>query len=99
MKIMELSVSCNPLESTRVKFLLLLSPIVGFVLLIAVCEPEYRMLRFPSSWLLACAAALIKPALGQFPPAPDGVTILDSKFDENIKISYKEVCSQIFLEF
>lgn len=29
-------------------------------------------------------------ACAQFPPTPEGVTILKSKFDENITISYKE---------
>lgn len=56
------------------------------------------MLRSPFFWVLASAAALIKPSFAQFPPTPEGVTILDSKFDENIKISYKEVCHQFSLK-
>ncbi|KAF6812405.1 Carboxypeptidase S1-like protein [Colletotrichum plurivorum] len=44
-----------------------------------------------SSWsVLAVAASLISPSLAQFPPTPEGVTVLSSKFNENIKISYKE---------
>lgn len=31
-------------------------------------------------------------ALAQFPPKPDGVTVLRSKFHENVTISFKEVC-------
>lgn len=27
----------------------------------------------------------------QFPPKPEGVTVLKSKFNENVTISYKEV--------
>lgn len=41
--------------------------------------------------LLAVAASLISPSLAQFPPTPQGLTVLRSKFNENIKISYKEV--------
>ncbi|KAK2605724.1 hypothetical protein N8I77_008541 [Diaporthe amygdali] len=44
----------------------------------------------PSLWTLAGTAALVTLSLGQFPPTPDGVTFLKSKFDENITISYKE---------
>jgi carboxypeptidase C (cathepsin A) len=39
--------------------------------------------------LLALAAAAISPAVAQFPPKPEGVTVLKSKFDERITISYK----------
>ncbi|KAI1859911.1 uncharacterized protein JN550_011830 [Neoarthrinium moseri] len=38
--------------------------------------------------LLACS--LIGLVAGQFPPEPKGVTILKSKFHENVTISYKE---------
>lgn len=41
--------------------------------------------------VLASVASLIQPGLAQFPPEPEGVTILKSKFDERIEISYKEV--------
>ncbi|KAJ0382564.1 hypothetical protein COL922a_012295 [Colletotrichum nupharicola] len=40
--------------------------------------------------VVAVATALIQSSLGQFPPTPEGVTVLKSKFDENITISYKE---------
>lgn len=74
--------------------LLLLSckQFVGLVFLIAAGEPHYKMLSSPSVWVFAAATALIRPSLGQFPPTPEGVTVLNSKFDENITISYKEVC-------
>lgn len=38
--------------------------------------------------LLALAAV---PVLAQFPPKPEGVTTLKSKYHEGVKISYKEV--------
>lgn len=31
-------------------------------------------------------------AAAQFPPTPEGLTVLKSKFHENVTISYKEVC-------
>lgn len=31
-------------------------------------------------------------AAAQFPPKPEGVTTLKSKFHENVTISFKEVC-------
>lgn len=31
-------------------------------------------------------------AVAQFPPKPEGVTVLRSKFHENVTISFKEVC-------
>jgi hypothetical protein len=31
-------------------------------------------------------------AVAQFPPTPENVTIIKSRFDEGITISYKEVC-------
>lgn len=31
-------------------------------------------------------------AAAQFPPKPEGVTVLRSKFHENVTISFKEVC-------
>jgi hypothetical protein len=40
--------------------------------------------------------ALTPVVLGQFPPAPKGVTTLKSKYHEGVKISYKEVCSTNF---
>lgn len=45
---------------------------------------------FPSPHLLA--ASLLAPLLvrAQFPPTPEGITLLKSKFNENITISYKE---------
>ncbi|CAH0020958.1 unnamed protein product [Clonostachys rhizophaga] len=46
-------------------------------------------MRFHLS-LLSLAAVFAQPALSQFPPKPEGVTVLKSKFNENITISYKE---------
>jgi hypothetical protein len=36
-------------------------------------------------------AALVGLAQAQFPPKPEGLTILKSKIHENVTISYKEV--------
>ena len=41
--------------------------------------------------LLAWAGALFGPALAQFPPTPKDVTVIKSKFNPEITISYKEV--------
>ncbi|POS75865.1 serine carboxypeptidase [Diaporthe helianthi] len=49
------------------------------------------MVPFQYLWVLASAISLLKPSLAQFPPTPEGVTVLNSKFDEDIKISYKEL--------
>ena len=40
---------------------------------------------------LIFALALALGALGNFPPAPKGVTTLKSKYHEGVTISYKEV--------
>lgn len=40
------------------------------------------------SVLLGAIASL---AVAQFPPTPEGVTVLKSKFHENVTISFKEV--------
>lgn len=37
-------------------------------------------------------AGLASLAVAQFPPKPEGVTVLRSKFHENVTISFKEVC-------
>lgn len=42
----------------------------------------------PASLLLG---GIIGLAGAQFPPKPEGVTVLKSKFHENVTISYKEV--------
>lgn len=40
---------------------------------------------------LVLGAALLGLAAAQFPPKPEGITLLKSKFHENVTISYKEV--------
>lgn len=40
---------------------------------------------------LAVAVNLFGCAFSQFPPAPEGVTTIKSKFNGDITISYKEV--------
>lgn len=39
----------------------------------------------------AVAIGLSAFATAQFPPIPEGVTVLESKFGDGVKISYKEV--------
>lgn len=39
---------------------------------------------------LALTAALVAPALGQFPPTPEGVKTLTSRYHPGIEISYKQ---------
>ena len=43
------------------------------------------------SSLVAATALLVPWARAQFPPEPEGITMLRSQFDNNITISYKEV--------
>jgi hypothetical protein len=38
-------------------------------------------------------ALIFSLAVAQFPPTPENVTIIKSRFDEGITISYKEVCT------
>lgn len=42
--------------------------------------------------LIVAGALLAGLAVAQFPPKPEGVTVLRSKFHENVTISFKEVC-------
>ena len=37
-------------------------------------------------------ASVLGLAAAQFPPKPEGVTVLKSRFHENVTISFKEVC-------
>lgn len=39
----------------------------------------------------AVAVILFQLAYAQFPPKPENVTILNSRFDDGVYISYKEV--------
>ena len=36
-------------------------------------------------------AALLGAATAQFPPTPEGITVVKSKLHENVSISFKEV--------
>lgn len=47
--------------------------------------------------VLASVASLVRPGVAQFPPTPEGVTVLKSKFDERIEIRYKEVSAPLSL--
>ncbi|KZL86039.1 carboxypeptidase s1 [Colletotrichum incanum] len=44
----------------------------------------------PQLSVLALAGTLLGSSVAQFPPTPEGVTVLKSKFGEGIEISYKE---------
>jgi hypothetical protein len=41
--------------------------------------------------VVSAIAALSRVANTQFPPTPEGVTVLESQIEEGIRISYKEV--------
>lgn len=45
------------------------------------------------SWLLAALIGL-QTASAQFPPKPEGATVLRSKVHENVTLSFKEVGTQ-----
>jgi hypothetical protein len=47
----------------------------------------------------ATAGLLSRFAYAQFPPALDGVTVLDSHIEDGIRISYKEVCQHAYLQY
>jgi hypothetical protein len=51
------------------------------------------MLLISGLLAIASLATQILFAHAQFPPKPEGVTILDSKFGDGVYISYKEVWS------
>jgi hypothetical protein len=42
---------------------------------------------------LLLTLAIARPALAQFPPPPQDLTVLKSKFNPEITISYKEACT------
>lgn len=46
---------------------------------------------FTSLLSLSVAGGLSGLVAAQFPPKPEGVTVLESKLEEGVKISYKEV--------
>lgn len=49
-------------------------------------------MRFSSAALAASLLALAGLGFAQFPSTPEGVTVLDSKFGDGVKLSWKEVC-------
>lgn len=42
--------------------------------------------------------SLLSFSLAQFPPTPSGLSIVNSKVNEQVKISYKEVRTQFSLD-
>lgn len=42
--------------------------------------------------LLFLASAACSLARAQFPPEPEGIQLIRSNFDNNVTISYKQVC-------
>jgi hypothetical protein len=45
-----------------------------------------------NNWLsLGALGGLVGLVAGQFPPEPQGVTVLNSQVEEGVRISYKEV--------
>jgi hypothetical protein len=49
------------------------------------------MVRSAVSLLAWAGAALVGPVVAQFPPSPQNVTIVKSKLNPAVSISYKEV--------
>lgn len=47
--------------------------------------------------LLAAYGMLSGLTSAQFPPTPEGVTVLDSHIEDGIRISYKEVSNCVLL--
>lgn len=41
--------------------------------------------------VLLAGGGLLRLTAAQFPPKPDGITTLQSKFHENVTLSFKEV--------
>ncbi|TPX11653.1 uncharacterized protein E0L32_007632 [Thyridium curvatum] len=58
--------------------------------LIGVHDLVTMLMRHVRTFGLAALAALAPHAAAQFPKPPEGVTILKSKFNSNVTISYKE---------
>lgn len=55
----------------------------------------YSSLKYLSVYAYAYATLLVPITVNaQFPPDPEGITILKSRFNENITISYKEVSTK-----
>lgn len=53
------------------------------------CAWNYRLCTgLVAVW---CLAQHVSQVAGQFPPKPEGMNVVTSKFDSGIKISYKEV--------
>jgi hypothetical protein len=51
----------------------------------------------PTTWL--AAVSLVGAAAAQyFPPTPEGLTVVDSKHEKGVKISYKQVGAHLFFE-
>jgi hypothetical protein len=50
-------------------------------------------MRFFSVANEASLLALAGFGFAQFPPTPEGVTVLDSRFGDGVQLSWKEVCS------
>jgi hypothetical protein len=51
------------------------------------------MVRSAVSLLAWACAALVGPVVAQFPPSPQHITIVKSKLNPAVSISYKEVSS------
>src|SRR5947207_14995044 len=52
----------------------------------------------PLGAAVVCLAALLHPAVGQyFPPTPQGVTTVKSRFNNGVTLSYKQVGYPVLL--
>lgn len=63
--------------------------IFPFTFFCAVAIADMKFFRVANA---ASLLALAGFGCAQFPPTPEGVTVLDSKFGDGVKLSWKEVC-------
>ena len=72
----------------------------SFKIATAPTAPSFFLLKDPSIavgmailefWLVVSAVARLATAQ-YFPPTPEGLKVVNSKHEEGVKISYKEVC-------
>lgn len=84
---------------TSLQWLLAASPLRGYIKTAAASQ--FLLSKRPwiaveimilANWLIAASAAGLATAQ-YFPPTPEGLKVVNSKHEEGVKISYKEVCA------
>ena len=69
---------------------------IGFLLLALLARSSCINDRADKMIGTIVLSGLLALASAQFPPTPEGLTILRSKFNENVTISFKEVRGSTF---